>query len=95
VVDQHPPALETLPGESGLGGLADEEESVLLVDLGEVRVLPCSSGPKPCEGADCATCTVPSSSPAIADLPGGETECFGSRPSFCRYPPAIVAISGV
>ncbi len=57
-------------------------------------VLPCSSGPKPCEGADCATCTVPSMRPAIADLPGGDTEYLGASPSSFRKPPAMVAISG-
>ena len=34
------------------------------------------------------------SSPAIADLPGGETECFGLRPSSSRKPQAMVAMSG-
>ena len=56
---------------------------------------PFSSGPKPCEGADWQTCTVPSTSPSIADLPGGAIECLGAKPSSFRKPPAIVAISGV
>ena len=32
--------------------------------------------------------------PAMADLPGGETECDASKPSSFRKPPAMVAISG-
>ena len=56
--------------------------------------LPCSSGVKPWLGADCATCTEPSSRPAIADFPGAETECLASSPSVLRKPPAMVAISG-
>ncbi len=55
---------------------------------------PFSSGPNPCEGADWATCTVPFTSPSMADLPGGAIECFGSNPSAFRKPPAIVAIRG-
>ncbi len=56
--------------------------------------LPCSSAMKPCDGADWATCTEPSATLAIPDLPGAETECFPVSPSCFRKPPAIVAISG-
>src|SRR5581483_3182629 len=56
--------------------------------------LPCSRGPKPWDGADWPTCTDPSTSPAIADLPGAETECLGARPSCCRKPAAKVAMRG-
>src|SRR5437870_10323418 len=55
---------------------------------------PFSSGPKPCEGADWHTCTVPATTPSIADLPTGAFECLGCRPSSFRNPQAIVAISG-
>ncbi len=55
---------------------------------------PFSSGPKPWEGADWQTCTVPSTTPSIADLPAGAIECFGCRPSSFKKPPAMVAISG-
>src|SRR5437870_10998745 len=55
---------------------------------------PFSSGPKPCDGADWQTCTVPATRLSMADLPGGAMECFATRPSSCRKPPAIVAISG-
>src|SRR5882672_10380903 len=40
---------------------------------------PFSSGPKPCEGADWATWTVPSTSPSMPDLPGGAIECRSTR----------------
>ncbi len=57
-------------------------------------VWPFSSGPKPCEGADWQTCTVPATTPSMADLPAGATECRGASPSSARKPPAIVAIRG-
>ena len=31
----------------------------------------------------------------MADLPTGAMECFGSKPSSFRKPPAIVAMSGL
>ena len=43
---------------------------------------PRSSGPNPCEGADWQTCTVPATTPSMADLPAGATECR-SREPFC------------
>jgi hypothetical protein len=55
---------------------------------------PFSSGPKPCDGADWQTCTVPATTPSMADLPSGAMECLGANPSCWRKPPAIVAISG-
>jgi hypothetical protein len=55
---------------------------------------PFSSGPKLCDGADWQTWTVPATTPSMADLPGGATECRGVRPSWARKPPAMVAISG-
>jgi len=56
-------------------------------------VWPFSSGPKPCDGADWQTCTVPAATPSMADLPSGAIEWFGESPSSRRKPPAIVAIS--
>ena len=56
--------------------------------------LPCSSGVKPWLGADWATCTEPSSRPAMADLPGADTECLASSPCSFRKPPAMVAMRG-
>ena len=97
VIDQHPLAAQLVPGERGVGRPAGEEEAVLLVDLREVRsrrVWPFSSDPKPCEGADWQTCTLPSCSPAIAEVPAGAMECLPRRPSCSRKPAAIVAISG-
>ncbi len=55
---------------------------------------PFSSGAKPCEGADCVTWTEPSTTLAMPDLPGGDTECLPTSPSSFRNPPAMVAISG-
>ena len=57
-------------------------------------ICPFSSGPKPCDGADWQTCTVPATTPSIADLPAGAIECLGVSPSSFRKPPAIVAIKG-
>lgn len=79
VVDQHALALQPVPGEAGLGG---------------GPALPFSSGPKPCDGADWQTWTVPVTTPSMADRPGGATECRGARPSWARKPSAMVAISG-
>ncbi len=55
---------------------------------------PFSRGPKPWDGADWHTCTVPATTPSIADFPSGAMECLGANPSCWRKPPAIVAISG-
>ena len=55
---------------------------------------PRSSGPKPCDGADWQTSTVPATTPSMADLPAGATECRGASPSSARKPPAIAAIRG-
>ena len=57
-------------------------------------VSPLSSGPKPWLSADCATCAEPSLSASIADMPGGETDHCGSRPSASRNPPDMVEMSG-
>jgi hypothetical protein len=58
-------------------------------------VWPRSRGPKPWAGADWATWAVPSSSEAMADLPGCDTRCTGSSPWSFRNPPAMVMISGL
>jgi len=60
-----------------------EEEAVHLVDLREVqrgRRLALLEGPKPCDGADWATCTEPSSRPAIAEAPGAATSAGNAVP---------------
>ena len=41
---------------------------------------PFSSGPKPWDGADWHTCTVPATTPSIADLPGRRDGMLGSEP---------------
>jgi len=58
------------------------------------RLLPFLERPEALRGADWQTCTVPSTTPSIADLPAGAIECFGCRPSSFKKPPAMVAISG-
>ena len=97
VVDEHPLAPELVPGERGSGARAVRKKpsiSLIWAKWTAGGFWPFSSGPKPCDGADWPTCTVPFTSPSIEDVPAAATECFGSNPSSFRKPPAIVAISG-
>ena len=97
VVDDHLLALELVPAEGLVGAASGEEEAVLLVDLGEMhdrRLLALLERREACAGADWADMDRAIGRPAIADLPGAETECLGVRPSCFRKPPAKVAISG-